>query len=190
MMASKHENVRLKPAGGRLKTLKVRMLPGPGRSGVAFLFAGPLTIRCAVGRSGVTRRKREGDGATPVGCFRITRWLFRPQDAFPDRAGLHWSAIRRDHGWCDDPCSGAYNRPVRLPFPARHESLWREDGKYTAIGILDCNIRPRIKGGGSAIFFHLCDTDYGATAGCIAIPAHQFRKLLPRLSASTQIFVF
>ena len=30
-------------------------------------------LRCALGRGGVTETKREGDGATPTGCFALRR---------------------------------------------------------------------------------------------------------------------
>jgi L,D-peptidoglycan transpeptidase YkuD (ErfK/YbiS/YcfS/YnhG family) len=35
------------------------------------LVAGSLVIPCALGRSGTTRAKREGDGASPVGRFAL-----------------------------------------------------------------------------------------------------------------------
>ncbi|MEC7303205.1 MAG: L,D-transpeptidase family protein, partial [Pseudomonadota bacterium] len=36
------------------------------------------TFRCAIGRSGITRDKREGDGATPIGEFYLREIYFRP----------------------------------------------------------------------------------------------------------------
>ncbi|MDE2578036.1 MAG: L,D-transpeptidase family protein [Hyphomicrobiales bacterium] len=139
-------------------------------------------MRCAIGRGGLTRNKREGDGATPRGSRQILGWLFRPHPAGPPRGALPARAIRRDAGWCDAPASGAYNRPVRLPFAASCEELWRADGKYDAVGVLDYNIRPRRKGAGSAIFFHIADADYGPTAGCLAVSAADMRKLTARLA--------
>ncbi len=34
-------------------------------------------VPCALGRAGVTAGKREGDGATPAGCFPLRRVLYR-----------------------------------------------------------------------------------------------------------------
>ena len=34
-------------------------------------------VPCAVGRSGVVVEKRDGDGATPAGCFALRRVLYR-----------------------------------------------------------------------------------------------------------------
>jgi L,D-peptidoglycan transpeptidase YkuD (ErfK/YbiS/YcfS/YnhG family) len=155
----------------------------------AFLSAGPLRIRCAIGRTGLTRRKREGDGATPVGRFGVLGWWFQPARPALFRGRLPSRTIRRDDGWCDDPVAGAYNRPVRRPFSRSHEEMWRDDGKYAVVGILDCNITRRRAGAGSAIFFHVCDADYGATAGCVAIRASDFRKLLPLLSARAKMLI-
>ena len=60
--------------------------------------------------------------------------------------------------------------------------MWRDDGKYAVVGVLDYNITHRRAGAGSAIFFHLSDAGYGGTAGCVAIRADDMRKLLPLLS--------
>jgi L,D-peptidoglycan transpeptidase YkuD (ErfK/YbiS/YcfS/YnhG family) len=85
--------------------------------------------------------------------------------------------IARNDGWCDDPRSNDYNRPVALPSRARAENLWRDDGLYDIVGILDFNFFPRIKGRGSAIFVHLAHEDFRPTAGCIAIQRSAMRRV-------------
>ncbi len=179
MKASKHEIVRPK----RALVLRVRLGPRLGDSGqrLAYLSAGAWQVRCAVGRSGFTRRKVEGDGATPIGRFIIMGWLFKPIIRPFPRHACPWRTIRRDSGWCDDPRCGAYNRPVRLPFSHSHELLWRSDGKYDIVGILDHNVHARKMNAGSAIFFHLCDAEFDSTAGCVAIEPSAMRKLIPML---------
>jgi L,D-peptidoglycan transpeptidase YkuD (ErfK/YbiS/YcfS/YnhG family) len=47
---------------------------------------------------------------------------------------------------------------------------------------MDYNIRPAIRGRGSAIFFHLATDDLGPTAGCVALRPADMRRLLPRLA--------
>lgn len=185
MCASKHENVRR----NRIRTIRVFQVLAGDRSSrsAGFLTAGRTTIRCALGENGATRRKREGDRATPIGAVRILEWRMRPVQPAYARHGLNWRSVRTDEGWCDDPGSGAYNRQVRLPFLASHEVMFRLDGKYDVVGILDYNYPNIRRGLGSAIFFHICDDQYGATAGCIAIPAREFRKLLPRLARKVRI---
>ena len=93
-------------------------------------------------------------------------------------------AMRRDDGWCEDARHGRYNRPIRLPSAAGHETMWRDDRLYDIVGVLDWNFRPRIRGRGSAIFLHLCRPGFGPTAGCIALrlprPAAPARGAGPR----------
>lgn len=143
-----------------------------------ILVAGGLTVPCALGRSGVTLHKREGDGATPAGRLRLVACRYREDRLARPATTLPTLPIRRGDGWCDDPADRNYNRPVALPYPASHEELWREDGLYDVVVILDWNLdRPR-PGAGSAIFFHLSRPDLSPTAGCIAVPLPAMRRIL------------
>ena len=81
-------------------------------------------------------------------------------------------------GWCDDPADAQYNRPVRLPYPAHHEELWRQDGLYDVVGVLGWNDGPVVRGFGSAIFLHIARPDYSATEGCVALSAPDLRAVL------------
>ena len=89
--------------------------------------------------------------------------------------------MRRDQGWCEDPSSPRYNRPVRLPAPDVTDRMWRADHLYDLTFVLDQNFSARAKGAGSAIFFHLAREGLAPTAGCVAISARDMRKLAPRL---------
>ena len=75
------------------------------------------TFRCALGRGGIRADKREGDGATPVGCFTLRRVLYRPDRMAPPETALPVAAIQPADGWCDDPADPAYNQPVIFPIP-------------------------------------------------------------------------
>jgi L,D-peptidoglycan transpeptidase YkuD (ErfK/YbiS/YcfS/YnhG family) len=150
--------------------------------GTGRLVAGGGHLPCAIGRSGIGRSKREGDGKTPAGQFAIALFLFRPGGIFQPRRNFPAQPIRRQDGWCDDPGDRNYNRPIQLPARPGHEGLWRDDRLYDVVGVLDYNIRPRIRGRGSAIFFHLARENLSPTAGCVALRAEDMRRLLPRLS--------
>jgi L,D-peptidoglycan transpeptidase YkuD (ErfK/YbiS/YcfS/YnhG family) len=126
-------------------------------------------FRCAIGRSDVRLDKREGDGATPVGEFALRRVLYRPDRLEAPASRLQTLALSPDDGWCDDPAHPLYNHPVKRPFPASHEELWRPDHVYDVIVILGHNDDPPRPGLGSAIFWHVATPDYTPTAGCIAL---------------------
>lgn len=126
-------------------------------------------MRCALGRAGMTSNKREGDGATPRGDFPLRRVLFRQDRVSPPKTTLQVAPIGRDDGWCDEPGDPLYNQPVTLPYEASCESLWRDDRLYDMIVVLGHNDDPVVAGGGSAIFLHVAEGDYGPTEGCVAV---------------------
>ena len=143
-----------------------------------WLAAGPLRWACALGRGGRQALKREGDGATPIGVWPLRRVLYRADRVARPRTSLPVSLIRPHDGWCDDPRDRNYDCPVRLPYPASHERLWRDDHLYDIVVVLGYSDGPRIRGRGSAIFMHLAAPDFTPTAGCIALREADLRKLL------------
>jgi L,D-peptidoglycan transpeptidase YkuD (ErfK/YbiS/YcfS/YnhG family) len=141
-------------------------------------------FRCALGKGGVrpAREKREGDGATPAGLLPLRRVLWRADRGPKPRCAVPVAPIAPKDGWCDDPGHADYNRPVRLPHPARHEELWRSDGLYDIVGVLGWNDgvggEPIVPGRGSAIFLHLARPDYAPTEGCVALAERDLRAVL------------
>jgi len=126
-------------------------------------------FRAVCGRAGVTARKQEGDGGTPAGKMRLRRVLYRADRLPAPRCAVPIEPISPNDGWCDDPADPAYNRPVRLPHDGRHETLWRADGIYDVLGVLDWNLSPVVPGRGSAIFLHVARPDFSPTEGCVAL---------------------
>jgi L,D-peptidoglycan transpeptidase YkuD (ErfK/YbiS/YcfS/YnhG family) len=167
--------------------IRVGRCSASGKTHEARLHIGHSTIRATLGRSGVSFLKREGDGATPAGRFRIMHGFFRSDrhTRFPSQLPL--LVMRATDGWCDDPTSALYNRQVPVGHRSHHESLWRSDEIYDVVLTTSHNLRPRVCGAGSAIFFHLARKDYSATQGCIAIAPADMRRLLPRLAKNTVI---
>lgn len=144
---------------------------------------------CALGRSGCTPRKKEGDGATPMGTWPLVSVYFRPDRVARPETELPVNPIRSNDGWCDAPGDRNYNRPVRLPYPASTETLWREDHLYDLVVVLDYNLFRRTRGAGSAIFMHLARNDYAPTEGCIALREKDLRHLLKFAHPGTIIHV-
>jgi L,D-peptidoglycan transpeptidase YkuD (ErfK/YbiS/YcfS/YnhG family) len=154
-----------------------------------MVLAGGVFFPSALGRSGITRRKREGDGATPAGELRMVAVLYRADRLARPATGLPIHAIRPDDGWCDDPSDRAYNRQVRLPYPASHERLWRDDHLYDLVVVLDYNLARPVPGRGSAIFLHLAAPGFAPTAGCIAVTEPAMRCLLARTGPGTVLLI-
>jgi L,D-peptidoglycan transpeptidase YkuD (ErfK/YbiS/YcfS/YnhG family) len=146
-------------------------------------------VPCALGRSGARSDKREGDGATPAGRFPLRGVLFRADRIATPRTSLPVAPLDPDLGWCDDPADGAYNKPVRLPYAARHERLWRDDSLYDLITVIGYNDDPVEPGRGSAIFLHVAHPDFAPTEGCIAMRLADLSELLRACRPGDQIVV-
>jgi L,D-peptidoglycan transpeptidase YkuD (ErfK/YbiS/YcfS/YnhG family) len=144
---------------------------------------------CAIGRGGITDAKREGDGATPIGCWPLRRVLYRPDRLSQPDTQLPIAPLSPEDGWCDDPGHVAYNRQVRRPFSASHEALWRDDGIYDIIVILGHNDDPPVPGAGSAIFLHVARPHYGPTAGCVALALDDLLSVLRMVGPGDRLCV-
>lgn len=147
------------------------------------------SVRCALGRGGLSADKGEGDGATPTGTLPLRRVMYRADKGPPPRTALPLAPITRDDGWCDDPADPAYNHPVRLPYPGRHEALWRDDDVYDIVVVLGYNDDPVVAGRGSAVFMHVARPGYLPTEGCVALDAADLRALLAECGASCHLRV-
>ena len=159
---------------------------GP-RSGT--LRFGDLRAPCVLGRGGVARDKREGDGATPAGTHRVTGLLWRP-DRMPRPCWPRGAArvIGPSDLWCDDPRHPLYNRPARAPLSASAERLRRADPLYDLVLTLDWNAEGA-PGRGSAIFVHRWRRPGAPTEGCIALPPRALRLLARRIGPGTRLRV-
>ncbi|MCR9078720.1 MAG: L,D-transpeptidase family protein [Hyphomonadaceae bacterium] len=148
-----------------------------------------LTCRCALGRGGVIAadQKREGDGASPQGVWRMKRVFFRPDRLTRPETRLPVVPLKESDGWCDAPEHRLYNRPVALPFSASHEKLWREDHVYDLIVELSHNSDPVVPALGSAVFFHLAHDDFRPTEGCVAISRQHMLQVLQDSNEKTSI---
>ena len=144
-----------------------------------FRFADTLS-RCALGKGGVidASLKREGDGASPIGAWKLRRVLWRPDRGPMPETALPVAPIARDDGWCDAPGDPAYNKLVKHPYAASAERLWREDHAYDIVVVLGYNDAPVIDGAGSAIFWHLAQPDWRGTEGCVAVSEADMRAAL------------
>ena len=84
--------------------------------------AGDLETRCTIGRNGTipAAKKREGDGASPLGSWRLKRVFYRADRLVRPETALPVVPLNQSDGWCDAADHPLYNRPVTLPFDASH----------------------------------------------------------------------
>jgi len=170
-----------------LPALRVR--PRAGCRTRGWLTVGSLTIPVALGRSGIRADKREGDGGTPRGDFRLVRLWWRADRHPRPRTLLPVRQITGDIAWCEDPGDRRYNKPFRRAAGAAGDRLWREDRLYDFIVEIDHNTRPRVAGRGSAVFLHVARPGLRPTAGCVAMALPRLRWLLARVGRRTRIVI-
>ncbi|MFK0164667.1 L,D-transpeptidase [Rhizobium sp. NPDC090279] len=176
-------------AGARRTASTIVVRPAPGKKTRALVQVGPLTVPAAIGRSGRSIVKREGDGATPIADMKLLYGFMRGDRVRLMSTALPMRRIRTNMLWCDQPDNPNYNRLVKAPFKPSHEELRRSDGLYDICLVLDWNVRSRRRHRGSAIFFHLIRPGYEPTAGCIAVSLGHMRRILPLLRKGTAIRV-
>lgn len=144
---------------------------------------------CAVGRGGITRTKREGDGATPKGIHGIIGMLYRPDrlsaSDLPD-----WALpIGPSDLWSDDSRDPDYNLMVRAPHRWRAERLHRSDPLYDLVLLTDWNWPRAVPGEGSAIFLHRWRKPRHPTAGCVAFAPDDLLWIANRLNPRSRLVI-
>jgi L,D-peptidoglycan transpeptidase YkuD (ErfK/YbiS/YcfS/YnhG family) len=140
--------------------------------------AGPWAAR--VGRSGLSKNRREGDGTTPTGTYAIGRTMY---GVAPD-PGVRYRYRRIVCGdyWVEDPSSPSYNRFRHVPcgqappFRVTGERLWQATTAYRHFAVIEFNTNPVVPGRGSGIFLHA--STGRATNGCVSLPLAQLRQVL------------
>jgi len=149
-------------------------------------FAGRV-FPCSIGRGGIRKDKREGDGATPVGVHQIVGCLFRP-----DRMAkpCDWAVpIGPRDLWSDDPGHEDYNLMVRAPYPHSHEKLCRADPLYDLVLLTDWNWPFAAPDRGSAIFVHRWRRPGFPTEGCLALAPEHLRWIVSRIGCGTRLII-
>ena len=138
---------------------------------------------CSVGRGGIRAAKKEGDGATPAGRFRLLAPLWRPGRT----QGSAGSWIRPFCIWSDDPEDPAYNRmrSFGLGYRFSHERLRRPDPIYDLIVPVAYNLPDPVPGRGSAIFLHIWRSPRHPTAGCVAFAPDDLAWIVERTDDRT-----
>jgi L,D-peptidoglycan transpeptidase YkuD (ErfK/YbiS/YcfS/YnhG family) len=140
------------------------------RSGSCWeAVAGPWTGY--IGYNGFSGHKREGDGTTPTGIYRIGSEMYgnaaNPGVRYP------YHLLVCGDWWDENPASPEYNTFQHAPcgqnpFGGDSEALWTETAPYPSFAVVEYNTAPVVAGAGSAIFLHA--STGGPTAGCVSVP--------------------
>ena len=145
-------------------------------------------FKCCVGKNGFTKFKKEGDGKTPKGIFKIEHLYFRKDRIKKPLTKLKCIEIKRNMGWCDDVKNKKYNKLIKINKNCSHEKLFRKDKKYDLLIPIKYNFNKIIPGQGSCIFIHLT-SDYKPTAGCIALKKKDLLILLKLINKNSKIII-
>lgn len=140
--------------------------------------AGPYPVR--LGRNGLSSSRREGDGTTPTGIFRIGRTMYGNEPNPGVR--FRYRRLRCGDWWNEDPSSPTYNSfqhvpcGTKPPFQGASEGMWEQPSAYPYLAVIEYNTRPAVPGRGSGIFLHAL-TD-GPTIGCVSLRKEELRAVL------------
>tara|TARA_Y100000590_G_C15416806_1_gene899792 strand:+ start:270 stop:761 length:492 start_codon:yes stop_codon:yes gene_type:complete len=154
-----------------------------------YLLYRGYKLKCSIGKSGLTKAKKEGDFATPKGAFKLGLLYYRVDRIKPLKCKIRKKIIKKNMGWCDDSKSIKYNKEIKFPFNYGAEKLHRKDKIYDIFINIKYNQSPTVKEKGSAIFLHLAKKNYKPTNGCVAIVKKDFLKILPYINKNTKILI-
>ena len=94
--------------------------------------AGPFGAR--VGKNGLSANRREGDGTTPTGTYRIGRTMYGNEPNPGVR--FRYRRLRCGDWWDEDPSSPTYNSFQHVacgttpPFAGDSEGMWQQPRPY------------------------------------------------------------
>ena len=150
------------------------------------LIADDFILKCAIGKKGLTKHKKEGDLKTPKGIFYLDSLYYRKNRIKSTETKLKKIQIKKNFVWCNDINSKYYNKRKTISKKYKFEKLFRKDNKYDMFIPIKYNWNKIIKGKGSAIFLHLTK-NYKSTAGCIAVSKKDFLIILNLIDKKTKI---
>lgn len=135
-------------------------------------------IVASIGRNGfaLPGKKLEGDGKSPTGIYKLGQ-LYSYETTV--NTELPFIQTTEDDKWIDDTNHVDYNKYVKgNTTAASFEHLHLSGIYYKYCMVIEYNTNPVVKGKGSAIFFHVADSNYNSTAGCVAIKETDMNTIL------------
>lgn len=145
-----------------------------------------LETEAFIGKNGITKDKKEGDGKTPIGEYElgISFGIHDEKEILLE----DYVKINENLYWVDDAKSKYYNQLVNITKvkkdwkSAEHLIQYPKQYEYA----IEIKTNPdNIPGKGSAIFLH-CSVG-APTAGCIAIKTEKMKKIFKCIKEGTAI---
>ena len=119
--------------------------------------------------------KREGDGKSPSGIFPLGFAFGYDPSA---ETKMPYRQATDDDFWVDDVNSEDYNHWVKgEPQAASWEKMKRDDDQYKYGVVIEYNMRPIVRGKGSAIFLHVWNGGE-STLGCVSMSEEMILGIL------------
>ena len=153
-----------------------------------FLIHYKYKYRCAIGKNGIKRFKKEGDFCTPTGQFNLGPIYYRKDRINKLNTKLNIFPITKNMIWEDNPHNKNYNM-LTFNNKKSNEKLFRKDNIYDIIIVINYNNNPIVPGKGSAIFMHVTKNNYFPTRGCIALQKKDLIFMISKLSVNEQILI-
>lgn len=146
-----------------------------------------IEAKAYIGKNGITKDKREGDGKTPLGSFELGI-ILGTHTKINNKNSLKYQEITEDMYWVDDSKSKYYNQLVDI---SKVEKDWNSaehliDYPIQYEYLIEIRTNPNnVSGMGSAIFLHCSNNK--ATEGCVAVNRDTMKKILENLDKNTKI---
>lgn len=146
-----------------------------------------IETKAYIGKNGITKNKKEGDGKTPLGRFELGR-ILGTHTKINNRNSLEYQKINKNMYWIDDSKSKYYNQLVDI---SKVEKDWNSaehliDYTIQYEYLIEIKTNPNnIPGMGSAIFLHCSNNK--ATEGCVAVSRDIMEKILENIDKNTKI---
>ncbi|WP_411822684.1 L,D-transpeptidase family protein [Leptospira sp. 'Mane'] len=144
----------------------------------------------AIGNTGMISPdlKTEGDGKTPTGEYPILRVFGYEKNMI---SGFSYHRITKNDYWVDDVKSKYYNLHINhKPKKEKVHPLFREDGFYRLMTVIEYNTQNPKKGKGSMIFIHPWEDITKPTFGCVGMPYENLKKMVLWLKPDKKPIIF
>jgi D-alanyl-D-alanine dipeptidase len=141
--------------------------------------------------AGAGPQKREGDGRSPAGVFRLSNAFGAADGLPPDSSGFPYTKSLSTSYCVEDPRSLYYNRIIdssRVTAPSWEQwsGMLRPDGLFDWGVVVEQNAPDIKKAAGSCVFLHIWRGPHRPTSGCTAMPKAAIEEVIRWLASNRE----